>query len=125
MVAANVKQIRCRDLDRVRNEGLAHHRRLRSSHGRFQQCLIANTSCATVGSEHFAVNRFDGFERQMLERLAQERRLKSAAFFLIKRLAVVAAVSGSIYGGVGLKMIEPAVWAVTFTFSATLIRPSP
>ena len=96
MVAADVKQIRGRDLDRIRNEGLAHHRRLRSGYGRFQQHLIANTSCATVGSEHFAVNRFDGFERQMLERLAQERRLKSAAFFLIKRLAVVAAVSESI-----------------------------
>jgi len=75
------------------------HRRLRSGYGRFQQRLIANTSCATVGSEHFAVNRFDGCDRQMLERLAQERRLKSAAFFLIKRLAVVAAVPGSITDG--------------------------
>jgi hypothetical protein len=45
--------------------------------------------CAGAFSGH------DGFDRQMLERLAQERRLKSAAFFLIKRLAVVAAVSES------------------------------
>ena len=98
------------------------HRRLRSGYGRFQQRLIANTSCATVGSEHFAVNRFDGFDRQMLERLAQERRLKSAAFFLIKRLAVVAAVPGSITGWMGVKTIEPPGWTVTFTLSPTLIR---
>ena len=98
------------------------HRRLRSGYGRFQQRLIANTSCATVGSEHFAVNRFDGCDRQMLERLAQERRLKSAAFFLIKRLAVVAAVSGSIAGWMGVKTIEPPGWTVTFTLSPTLIR---
>ena len=122
MVAADVKQIRGRDLDRIRNEGLAHHRRLRSGYGRFQQRLIANTSCATVGSEHFAVNRFDGLDRQMLERLAQERRLKSAAFFLIKRLAVVAAVSESIAGWMGVKTIEPPGWTVTFTLSPTLIR---
>src|SRR4030095_5055612 len=80
------------------------------------------TSCATVGSEHFAVNRFDSFDRQMLERLAQERRLKSAAFFLIKRRAVVAAVSGSIRGWMGVKTIEPPGWIVTFTLSPTLIR---
>src|SRR4030095_10536323 len=99
-----------------------HHRRLRSGHGRFQQRFIANASCATVGGEHFTVNRFDGFDRQMLERLAQERRLKSAAFFLIKRLAVVAAVSGSITGWMGVKTIEPPGWTVTFTLSPTLIR---
>ena len=60
-----------------------------------------------MGGEHFAVNRFDGLDRQMLERLAQERRLKSAAFFLIKRLVVVAAVRGSITGWMGVKTIEP------------------
>jgi hypothetical protein len=58
----------------------------------------------------------------MLERLAQERRLKSAAFFLIKRLAVVAAVSESIAGWMGVKTIEPPGWTVTFTLSPTLIR---
>src|SRR4030095_9194187 len=119
MVAANIKQICRRDLDRVRNERLAHHRRLWSGHGRFEQCLIANTGCATVGSEHFAMNRFDGFDRQMLERLAQERRLKRAVFFLIKRLAVLAAVSGSITGWVGVKKIEPPGWTVT----GTLVPP--
>jgi hypothetical protein len=60
-----------------------------------------------MGSEHFAVNRFDGLDRQMLERLAQDKRLKSAAFFLIKRFAVLAAVSGSIVGWIGVKTIEP------------------
>jgi len=34
--------------------------------------------------------------RQMLERIVQDRRLKSAALFLIKPLAVLAAVSESI-----------------------------
>src|SRR5882757_9429300 len=122
MVTANVKQIRRRDLDRVRNQGLAHHRRLRSGHGRFQQGLIANTRCAAVSSEHCTVDRFDGFDRQMLEPLAQERRLKSAVFFLINRFAVVAAVSGSITGWMGVKTIEPPGWIVTFTLSPTLIR---
>ena len=56
------------------------------------------TSCAAVRSERFAVNRFDGFDPQMLERLAQDKRLKSAAFLLIKRFAALAAVSGSIVG---------------------------
>src|SRR5262249_38542992 len=122
MVATNVEQICRRDLDRIRNEGLAHHCRLRSGHSRFQQGFIANTSCATVGSEHFTVNCFDGFDVEMLERLAQERRLKSAAFFLINRLAIVAAVSGSIAGWIGVKTIEPLGWTVTFTLSPTLIR---
>ena len=60
-----------------------------------------------MGGEHFAMNRFDGFDRQMLERLAQDKRRKSAAFFLIKRFAVLAAVSGSITGWIGVKTIEP------------------
>jgi hypothetical protein len=60
-----------------------------------------------MGSEHFTVNRFDGLDRRMLERLAQDKRLKSAAFFLIKRFAVFAAVSGSIMGWIGVKTIEP------------------
>ena len=62
---------------------------------------------AAMGREHFTVNRFDGFDRQILERLAQDKRLKSAAFFLIKRFAVLAAVSGSITGWIGVKTIEP------------------
>jgi len=60
-----------------------------------------------MGGEHFAVNRFDGLDRQMLERLAQDKRLKSAAFLLIKRFAVLAAVSESIVGWIGVKTIEP------------------
>ena len=60
-----------------------------------------------MGSEHFMVNRFDGLDRQMLERFAQDKRLKSAAFFLTKRLAVLAAVSESITGWIGVKTIEP------------------
>jgi len=60
-----------------------------------------------MGGEHFAVNRFDGLDRQMLERLAQDKRLKSAAFFLIKRFAVLAAVSAPIMGWIGVKTIEP------------------
>ena len=60
-----------------------------------------------MGSEHFAMNRFDGLERQMLERLAQDKRLKSAAFFLIKRFAVLADVSGSMVGWIGVNTIEP------------------
>ena len=60
-----------------------------------------------MGGEHFAVNRFDGLDRQMLERLAQDKRLKSAAFLLIKRFAVLAAVSGSMMGWIGVKTIEP------------------
>ena len=53
------------------------------------------------------MNRFDGLDRQMFERLAQDRRLKSAAFFLIKRFAVIAAVSGSMMGWIGVNTIEP------------------
>ena len=60
-----------------------------------------------MGGEYFAVNRFDGFDRQMLERLAQDKRLKSAAFFLIKRFAVLAAVSESMMGWIGVNTIEP------------------
>ena len=51
-----------------------------------------------MSAEHFAVNRLDRLDSEMLERLAQERRLKSAAFFLISRLAVRAAASESIAG---------------------------
>ena len=51
-----------------------------------------------MSGEHFTVNRFDGLDRQMLERFAQDKRLKSAAFFLIRRFAVLAAVSGSMMG---------------------------
>ncbi len=107
VVFTNVKKIcRC-DFDWIRNERLPHHRCLRRGHGRFKECLVANPSRATVGSDHFAMNRFDGVDRQMLERLAQDKRLKSAAFFLIKRFAVLAAVSGSITGWIGVKTIEP------------------
>ncbi len=60
-----------------------------------------------MGGEHLTVNRFEGLDRQMLERLAQDKRLKSAAFFLIKRLAVLAAVCESIMGWIGVKTIEP------------------
>ena len=60
-----------------------------------------------MGGEHLTVNRFEGLDRQMLERLAQDKRLKSAAFFLIKRFAVLAAVSESIVGWIGVKTIEP------------------
>jgi hypothetical protein len=60
-----------------------------------------------MGREHFTVNRFDRLNRQMLERFAQDKRLKSAAFFLINRLAVLAAVSESIKGWIGVKTMEP------------------
>jgi hypothetical protein len=115
MIAANVKEIRRPDLDRIRDERLAHHRGLRRGNGRFKQCFIANTSRAAVGSKHFTVNRFDGSDRQMLERLAQDKRLNSAAFFLISRLAVLAAVSESIDGWIGVKTIEPPGCTVTLT----------
>ena len=68
-----------------------------------------------MGYENLTVNRFDGFDSQVLECLAQESRLKRAAFILIKRLAVVAAVSGSIAGWIGVRTIEPPVWTVTLT----------
>src|SRR5438874_11447000 len=58
----------------------------------------------------------------MLERFAQDRRLKSAAFFLINCFAVVAAVSESIAGWIGVKTMEPPGWTVTFTLSPTLTR---
>ena len=81
----------------------------------FNSAGIANAGGATMGYEHFTVNRFDGFDSQVLECLAQESRLKRAAFILIKRLAVVAAVSGSIAGWIGVRTIEPPVWTVTLT----------
>ena len=107
IIAANVKQVRRSDFERIRNEGLAHHGSLRCCHGRFEQRLIANSSGAAMGREHFTVNRFYGANRQMLERFAQDKRLKSAAFFLIKRLAVLAAVPESITGSIGVRTIEP------------------
>jgi hypothetical protein len=39
-------------------------------------------AASPVSREHFAVNRFDRLDSEMLERLAQDKRLKSAAFFL-------------------------------------------
>ena len=98
MVAANVEEVRGRDLDRFGHQRLAHHGCLRRSHRGFEQRFIANSGCAPMSGEHFAVNRLDRLDSEMLERLAQERRLKSAAFFLISRLAVRAAVSESIAG---------------------------
>jgi len=74
---------------------------------RLEQCLIAKSSRATMSGEHFTLNRFDGLDRQMLERFAQDKRLKSAVFFLINRFAVFAAVSGSIMGWIDVKTIEP------------------
>src|SRR5204862_7599660 len=96
----------------------------RRGHGRFQQCLIANSSRAAMRGEDFTVNPFDGRHRQMFERLAQDKRLKSAAFFLIKCLAALAAVFCSITGWIGVKTIEPPGCAVTFTLSPTLARGS-
>src|SRR5207244_10967626 len=58
----------------------------------------------------------------MLERVAQDKRLKSAAFFLINCFAVFAAVSESIAGWIGVKTMEPPGWTVTFTLSPTLTR---
>src|SRR5262245_6812385 len=107
MITANVKQICCCDLERIGNERLTHHGRLRRGHRRLEQSLIANSSRAAMSGEHFTMNRFDCPRRQMLERLAQDKRLKSAVFFLIKRLAVFAAVSESITGSIGVRTIEP------------------
>ena len=115
MVATNLKEIRLRDLDPIRNHPLAHHGGLRRGNRRFEQCFIANTGCAAVGGEHLTLDRLDGLDGQMLERPAQDKRLKSAAFFLISRLAVLAAVSESIAGWIGVKTIEPPGCTVTLT----------
>ena len=60
-----------------------------------------------MSCQNLTVNRFDGCDRQILERLIQERRLKSFAFFLINRFAVLLAASASIAGWMGVKTMEP------------------
>jgi hypothetical protein len=51
-----------------------------------------------VRGQDFTMNRYDRVDGQMLERFLQDKRLNKAVFFLIKRLAVVAAVFESIVG---------------------------
>lgn len=51
-----------------------------------------------MGGKHFPVDRFDGSDPQMLERLAQDKRLNNAEFFLINRFVIAFALAGSMVG---------------------------
>jgi hypothetical protein len=58
----------------------------------------------------------------MLDLATQDNRLKSAAFFLINRLAVAAAAFGSMVGRIGVSTIEPPAWTLMLTWSPTFSR---
>lgn len=115
LVAAKIKQIGCGDLDRIRHQRLAHHRRLGRSHGGLQQCVIANAAGSAVRRQDFRVNRLDRRNCQVMNCFSQDKRLKSAEFFLISCLAAAAAFFGSMVGRSGVKTIEPPSCTVTVT----------
>ena len=64
--------------------------------------------------QDLGVNRLNGSNGQMAKRFAHDNRLKSAEFFLIKRLAAAAALDW-IAGRIGVKTIEPPSCTVTVT----------
>jgi hypothetical protein len=72
--------------------------------------------------QHLSVNRFNRSNSQMNNCFAQDKRLKSAEFFLINRLAAAPAFFGSIAGRTGVKTIEPPSCTVTVTWSPTFTR---
>jgi hypothetical protein len=115
MVAAKIKQIGRGDLDRIGHQRLTHHRRLGRRHGGLQQCFIANAACSAVRRQDFCVNRLDRRNCQVTNCFTQDKRLKSAEFFLISRLAAATAFFGSMVGRSGVKTIEPPSCTVTVT----------
>jgi len=75
-----------------------------------------------VRRQHFGVNRFHCGDGEMENCFAQDKRLKSAEFLLINRLAAAPAFFGSIAGRIGVKTIEPPSCRVTVTWSPTFTR---
>src|SRR3954463_6937162 len=113
MVAAEVKHVGGRELDRIGYQRPAIHGRLRRRYSRFQQCLVANAAGSTMRGQYFRVNRCDRRDRQMANCGPQDKRLKRAEFFRISRLALAAAFCASMAGRTGVKIIEPPSWTVT------------
>lgn len=72
--------------------------------------------------QHLSVNRFNRGNSQMDNCFAQDKRLKSAEFFLINRLAAALAFFGSRAGRTGVKTIDPPSCTVTVTWSPTFTR---
>jgi hypothetical protein len=75
-----------------------------------------------VPRQDLRVDRLHGRSSQMANCFAQDKRLKSAEFFLISRFAAAPAFFGSIVGRTGVKTIEPPSCTVTVTWSPTFTR---
>src|SRR5204863_9740726 len=108
--------------NRIRYQGLTHHGRLRRRHGRFEQRLIANATRPAVRRQDFAVNRLYRRDCEMTNCCTQDKRLKSAEFFLIKRFAAAAAFFESTAGRIGVSTMDPPSCTVTLSWSPILIR---
>src|SRR5690348_3332896 len=75
-----------------------------------------------MGREHFRVDCLYRLDRWMPKGRHHDSRRNSSEFFLIRRLAVAAALAGVMTGRTGVKTIAPPSCTVMFTWSPTLRR---
>src|SRR6266446_5046901 len=122
VITTKIKEISRGDLDWVGNQRTARHCRLRCGDRRLEQIFVAEARRTAVCGENFRMDRLYRRDREMRERFAHERRLNKAAFFRIKRFAVVPALAGSRVGWTGVRTIDPPSCRVTVSLSPTFTR---
>ena len=96
MVAANVKQVSCRDLDRLTDKQLSHRGRLWRRNGRLEQRQVTNPGRTAMGTQYLCVYGPDCGNCEIRKRFAHAKRLKSFVFLPINRRAVLKAASSEI-----------------------------
>ena len=122
VITTKIKKISRGDLDWVGNQRTARHCRLGCGDRRLEQIFVAEARRTAVCGENFRMDRLYRRDREMRERFAHERRLNKAAFFRIKRFAVVPALAGSRVGWTGVRTIDPPSCRVTVSLSPTFTR---
>src|SRR6202035_4127619 len=88
----------------------------------FQQGFIPQAGQAAVRGEDFGVDGLYGGDGGVRKGPLHDSRRNSSAFFLIKRLAVAAALSGVMTGRTGVRTMEPPSCRLMLTWSPTLMR---
>lgn len=74
VIAADIKQVSCRDLRDIFEDGLAKGSGLGGGNSRFQHSTISQARCPAVGLQNHSLYCFDSRDGKMLGRVAHDKR---------------------------------------------------